>query len=105
MTDKRIALTTCDSLEAASTLARSLLEKRCAACVNVVPGVRSFYWWEDEIQEDGEVLLVMKTDAAHLPALTEAVQELHSYDVPELVVLPIEGGSHPYLDWIGENLA
>jgi periplasmic divalent cation tolerance protein len=104
MTGARIALTTCDSPESATALARALVERRLVACVNVVPGVRSIYRWEGEIHEDAEVLLVMKTSADRLPALTAAVQELHSYDVPELVALPVEAGSEPYLDWIAQSV-
>ena len=105
MTDKRIAFTTCDSVEAATTLARALVGRRLVACVNVVPGVRSIYRWKGEVHEDAEALLVMKTDAQRLPSLTAAVEELHSYDVPELIALPVASGSQPYLDWIGESLA
>ena len=104
MTGARIAFTTCDSLESATALARALVERRLVACVNVVPGVRSIYRWNGEIHEDAEVLLVIKTASERLEALTAAVNEMHSYDVPELVVLPVEAGSQPYLDWIAESV-
>ncbi len=105
MTDKRIALTTCDGMDSATRLARALVDRRLVACVNLIPGVRSIYRWKGEIQDDAEALLVMKTDVEHLPALTAAVEELHAYETPELVVLPVESGSQAYLDWIGESLA
>ena len=104
MTDKRIALTTCDTIEAATALARALVEERLVACVNVVPGVRSIYRWKGEIQEDGETLLVMKTDAAHLKALEQAVLRLHSYDVPEFIALSVDSGSEEYLNWVEDSL-
>ena len=104
MTGARIAFTTCDSLESATALARALVDRRLVACVNDVPGVRSIYRWKGEIHEDAELLLVMKTVSDRLPALTAAIQELHSYDVPELVVLPVEAGSEAYLNWIAESV-
>ncbi|MBI1356295.1 MAG: divalent cation tolerance protein CutA [Acidobacteria bacterium] len=104
MTNKRIALTTCGGADAAAELARALVERRLAACVNIIPGVRSFYWWDDAVQDDAEVLLLMKTDAETAPALEAAVRELHAYDTPEFVVLPVESGSAAYLEWIAANL-
>lgn len=100
----RVALTTCGSEEDAARLAKELVGRRLAACVNIVPGVRSFYWWDGSVQEDGEVLLVMKTRVEVLHDLEAAVQELHSYDVPEFVVLPIAEGSAAYLRWIDDNV-
>ncbi len=104
MTDKRIALTTCDSMDSAAALARGLVDRGLVACVNLVPGVRSIYRWKGEIQDDAEVLLVMKTDLQRLQALASAVEELHAYETPEFVVLPVESGSQAYLDWISESL-
>ncbi len=105
MTSVRIALTTCNSAEEAAVLARALIERKVVACVNIIPGVRSIYRWQGEIHEDAEALLVMKTDIEHLPALQQAVTELHSYDVPEFVAFPVETGSPAYLSWVAENLA
>ena len=104
MTDRRIALTTCADAEQAKRLARALVERRLAACVNVVAGVRSFYRWEGAVQDDAEHLLVIKTTAAAVPSLRAAIDKLHAYDVPELVVLEIEQGSKAYLDWIGAEV-
>ncbi len=100
----RVALTTCGSEEDAARLAKELVGRRLAACVNIVPGVRSFYWWDGCVQEDGELLLVMKTRVEVLPELEAAVRELHPYDVPEFVVLPIVAGSAAYLRWIDDNV-
>jgi periplasmic divalent cation tolerance protein len=101
---QRIALTTCGSPEEGARLAQELVSRRLAACVNVVPGIRSFYWWENRVQEDNEVLLVIKTRVELLPQLEAALSELHSYEVPEFVVLEIADGSDAYLDWINANL-
>ncbi len=105
MTSVRIALTTCNSAEEAAVLARALIERKVVACVNIIPGVRSVYRWQGEIHDDAEALLVMKTDIEHLAALQEAVAELHRYDVPEFIALPVESGAPAYLDWIAESLA
>ncbi len=101
---QRIALTTCGSPEEAARLAQELVSRRLAACVNVVPGVRSFYWWDDRVQDDSEVLLIIKTRVELLPQLEAALHELHSYEVPEFVVLPIIEGSSAYLKWIDANV-
>jgi periplasmic divalent cation tolerance protein len=100
-----IALSTCGSPEEAARLAQELVSRRLAACVNVVPGVRSFYWWDGRVQDDNELLLVIKTRVELLSQLEAAIQELHSYEVPELVVLPIAGGSSAYLRWIDDNVS
>lgn len=85
-------------------MAQELVSRRLAACVNVVPGVRSFYWWDGSVQDDDELLLVIKTRVELLPQLESAIKELHSYEVPEFIVLPIDGGSSAYLAWIDANV-
>ena len=105
MTGRVVALCAVGSAEDAERIARALVERRVAACVNVVPGVTSFYRWEGEVARDAEWLLVMKTTAARFEALREAVVELHPYDVPEVVELPIERGHAPYLDWIDASVS
>lgn len=100
----RVCLMTCPNQETARTIARELLQKRLVACVNLVPQVTSLYWWEGEIQEDSEVLLIAKTQQERLPDLTEVLPQLHPYSVPELIVLPVEGGLPAYLNWIDESL-
>jgi len=105
MTDQRIALNTCGSAEEAEKVAGALVERNLAACVNVVPGVRSFYRWQGKIEDDPEHLLIIKTSEDKLAALEAAVTELHSYDCPELVVLPVAGGSDAYLSWWRDALA
>ncbi|MDD4566672.1 Divalent-cation tolerance protein CutA [Methanoculleus chikugoensis] len=88
----------------AEDLARALVDARLAACVNVT-GVQSFYRWEGAVQDESERLLVVKTEHRLLDPLIERIQELHSYDLPEIIAMPIVGGSAPYLDWIREETA
>jgi periplasmic divalent cation tolerance protein len=95
-----VALSTVASAEDAERLARVLVERRLAACVNVVPGVVSHYRWRDALQRDQEQLLVIKTRAERLPALRAVFAELHPYDLPELVALAVAGGSDAYLRWL-----
>jgi periplasmic divalent cation tolerance protein len=98
-----VALTTVASAEDAERLARALVERRLAACVNVVPGVVSHYRWKGELQRDEERLLVIKTRSERLDALRSALVELHPYELPELVALEIAAGHQPYLDWLDES--
>lgn len=88
----------------AEDLARALVDARLAACVNVT-GVQSFYRWEGAVQDESERLLVVKTEHRLLDPLIERIQELHSYDLPEIIAMPIVGGSVPYLDWIRQETA
>jgi len=96
----RVALSTAPDADTGLRIARALVEERLAACVNLVPAVRSVYRWEGRMQEDAEVLLVIKTRAARLDALGERLRALHPYDLPELVALPVTGGLAGYLAWV-----
>ena len=98
--DLRVVFLTAPDGEVAERLARGLLEERLAACVNLIPGIRSFYRWQGAVQVDAEVLLVVKTRADRLEALASWVQDLHPYELPEILGLPVIGGSQAYLDWI-----
>ena len=100
--DIRVVFCTCPP-DQATTLARALLERRLVACVNVIPGVRSFYWWDGEVAEDGESLMVIKTPHARLPELEALLQEIHPYDVPEIVALEASSVHSPYAAWIRAN--
>lgn len=84
----------------ARALARSLVERGVAACVNLVPGVRSVYRWKGRVEEARETLLVAKTAADRVADLLAAVEDLHPYEVPEGIALPVEGGLAPYLEWV-----
>jgi periplasmic divalent cation tolerance protein len=96
----RIVLSTAGSPEEAARISRALVERGLAACVNRVPGVTSVYRWQGAIEESSEVLLLIKTSSEKLATLEAAVHELHSYEVPEFLVLPVAGGSRSYLDWL-----
>jgi len=104
MTDKRVVLTTCGSLEEARRIARQLVEQGLAACVNVVPQIESVYRWKGEVETATELLLVIKTVASAFEPLREAIRRLHTYDLPECVAFAIEEGSPAYLDWIANSV-
>lgn len=84
----------------AEELARTLLADRLVACVNIVPGLQSLYWWEGAVQSSDEVLMLMKARAADLDAVAERVRSLHPYSVPEVIAADISGGLQAYLDWV-----
>ena len=97
-----LVLITTATREEADRIARGLVEQRLAACVNIVPQVRSFFWWENKLSEEEEVLLLMKTRRSHLRQVIVKVKAMHSYSVPEIIALPIMEGSTSYLEWVDE---
>jgi periplasmic divalent cation tolerance protein len=97
-----VVLVTAPDSDTAARIARSLVEERWIACANLVPGVRSIYRWQGRVEEDAEVLLVLKTSADRSEALAARVKALHPYEVPEVIALPVVGGSGAYLDWVVE---
>jgi periplasmic divalent cation tolerance protein len=103
--DFRVVLVTCATLEEARTIARSVVEKRLAACVNILThAVESFYTWEGKLENGSEYLLLIKTSEPNLAELQTEVFRLHSYDTPEFIALPILSGSRNYLQWLGDSL-
>ena len=96
---------TAESMDQAKTIARELISNRLAACVNILDHMQSLYWWEGKVEESGEVVVLAKTRADLLPALTERVRAVHSYDCPCIVSWPITDGHQPFLDWIGRETA
>ncbi|CAF3354374.1 unnamed protein product [Rotaria socialis] len=98
--DYSACITTVSSDETARKLARSIVESRLAACVNIIPGVRSIYEWKSTIHEDNELILMIKTRREFVSQLIEFVKKNHPYDVPELIELPINNGNPDYLKWI-----
>lgn len=96
----RVFLTTVPTEEKALTIARELVTRRLAACVNVVPHLTSFYRWKGEVQQDREVLLILKTTGAQFVAIEALYKELHPYEVPELIGWSIANGNGSYVDWV-----
>ena len=88
----------------ADKIAEKLIEEKLAACVNIISGVDSVFWWENRIDRASEVLLVIKSSKDKFAKIAETVKALHSYEVPEIIALPITDGYKPYLDWINESI-
>ena len=104
MTDKLLVLTTAGSEAEANKIAQALVERRLAACVNILPRVQSVYRWKDKVERSEEFLLFIKSKRALAPELQAAIGELHSYELPEQLAVTIENGSAAYLQWIDESL-
>lgn len=103
-TSALLVLTTCASAEEADTLAAALVEARLAACVSAVPRVVSTYRWQGKVTRDEESLLLIKTTTSRFAELEQAIRERSSYDVPEVLALPVTSGSAPYLDWLAASV-
>jgi periplasmic divalent cation tolerance protein len=104
-TEARLILTTAGSREEAERIARALVDEQLAACVSIIPGLTSVYRWQGKVEAAPELLLLIKTTAANLTRLEEAIRRLHSYEVPEFIVLAPESASKPYLEWLLESAA
>lgn len=104
MTDKIIVFSTTGTREEADRIARTLVEARLAACVNIVPGLSSVYEWKGQVEVSSELLLVIKTSRGLLDEVRAAIERLHSYELPEVLAVPIVDGSEAYLDWFAHNL-
>jgi periplasmic divalent cation tolerance protein len=104
MTDKIVVLTTCESEMLAEQLARHLVEHRVAACVNILPKARSIYRWQEKIEDAGEWVLLIKSRRDLFTALLAEIQKIHTYEVPEVIALPIVEGSEAYLGWLDGQL-
>jgi periplasmic divalent cation tolerance protein len=105
-TGKFVVLVTCNSVREGRKIGRALVEARLAACVNVLQTpIESIYRWKGSVDTAKEFLLIIKTSRARLKALEAAVKRLHSYDVPEIIALPIEKGSQDYLAWLSESVS
>jgi periplasmic divalent cation tolerance protein len=105
MTNVRVVLTTVGSQKVAEKLASQLVERRLAACMNIVGPIRSVYRWREKVHNEAEYLLVIKTTVAHAMRLQSAFKELHPYELPECVQLPIDGGSDEYLNWLSAEVS
>jgi len=104
VTDKQIVLTTCGSEDEAEKIARHLIENRLAACVNIISGAKSIYRWQEKVESAQEWLLLVKTTTKKISLVRNAILKLHSYDVPEFIVLSIEDGDAAYLGWIADSV-
>jgi periplasmic divalent cation tolerance protein len=104
MTDKIIVFVTCESKEQAETIANSVVTEKLAACVNVVPGIRSCYVWEEKLTWSDEVLLLIKSTRGRFGQLKDRIRELHTYEVPEIVGVTIDDAFDKYLDWIDTSV-
>ena len=98
-----MVLITASSLEEAENIAKSLVEEKLVACVNIIPQIESVYWWEGKVCKDNEIMLISKTKQSLFTTVMDRVQSLHSYEVPEIISFPISEGSPEYLNWI-ENV-
>lgn len=105
MSEVRVVLTTAPDEEVAASICRTLLEERLIACGNVISGVRSLYRWEGRVQDEAEVLLVLKTSTDRAEAIVRRVPEIHPYETPEVVVLGVVAGHEPYLNWVVRETA
>ena len=99
-----LILSAVSSQAEAESIAIALVKEKLAACVNILPNVTSVYTWENELNTDSEILLFIKTKETHSKKVETRIKELHSFDTPEIVFLPIQGGSIKYLDWINESV-
>jgi periplasmic divalent cation tolerance protein len=104
VSERLLVLTTVARAEDGERIAEALVARRLAACVNVLPGVRSVYRWKGAVEREDERLLLIKTRAERFSALREAIVSLHPYEVPEVVALPIEAGHAPYLEWLDASV-
>lgn len=105
MTDVRVCLVTAPDEATALGLARRLVEEKLCACANLVSGVRSIYRWQGRVEDEAEALLIIKTTAGSVDKLTDRIVELHPYDLPEVIALPVVAGLAGYLDWVTKETA
>jgi len=99
-----IILNTCPDKESAERIAKTLVEKRLAACVNIIPGLTSVYHWQDQIESSEECLLVIKSIQNAYKAVEQAILDIHPYELPEVIAVPLSTGFAPYIAWISSNI-
>jgi periplasmic divalent cation tolerance protein len=98
-----VVYATAPAEEEAERIARALVENKLAACVNIVKNMRSIYRWQGKVEDEAEVLMIVKTRKKHFASIRDMVKQLHSYSVPEIIALPVVAGSEDYLAWLGEE--
>jgi periplasmic divalent cation tolerance protein len=99
-----VVFVTVKEVEEARKIAKDLVKRRLAACVNILPEIESHFWWKDKLEAEKEILLIIKTKDTLLTELTKAVKKIHSYSMPEIIALPITGGSRDYLEWVDSEI-
>jgi periplasmic divalent cation tolerance protein len=99
-----VVFITCKDAEEAQKVAQTLLKRRLAACVNILPEVNSHFWWQGKLDSSQENLLIVKTKESLLTDINKTVRKIHSYSVPEIIALPVVGGNQEYLDWIDSEV-
>ena len=104
MTDKIVVFSTCDTEEQAGRIARELVEQKLAACVNILPGARSIYRWKGQMEDSAEWLLIIKSRRDLMDKLRSAIGKIHTYEVPELLAVPVVDGAESYLAWVDREL-
>jgi periplasmic divalent cation tolerance protein len=104
MTEACAIFTTCGSEETALTIAAALVDQGYAACVNIMPRIKSYYYYMGSTYLDEEVMLIIKTTKDQFEAVSKVIAELHTYEVPEILMFPVEAGSIPFLDWIQQAI-
>lgn len=105
MTNKIVVLVTCGSVKEAQQIGRALVDRNLVACANILHApVQSIYWWKNEVESTEEVLLLLKSSRSRFAAVGRAIRKLHSYELPEIIALPIAVGSRGYLDWIAQSV-
>ena len=105
MTDKIVILSTCSTRQEAERLARLLVDDRLAACVTVIPQVRSFYRWKDAVESSEEYLLLIKSSRDRFDSVRAKIETAHSYEVPEVIAIPVVDGAPNYMNWLTANLS
>jgi periplasmic divalent cation tolerance protein len=103
MTEAMLVFTTLPNADKAADIGRALVEERLAACANLIPAIRSIYRWEGKLQDENEVLVLLKTRADNIERLKARILELHPYEVPEVLAVPVESGYQAYLDWLSNQ--
>ena len=98
-----LVLSTFPEVETAQRVSRQLVEERCAACANILPQAQSIYWWQGKVESANETLVLFKTSADRYAALEIALRQLHPYELPEIIAMPVSEGLPEYLQWVGNN--
>ena len=99
-----VILITCANKREAKKIARNLVKQRLVACVNIIDRIKSIFWWQERIDSASEVLLIAKSKKSLMPEVIRQVKSLHSYQVPEIIALPVMAGNRDYIDWINDSV-